>query len=152
MKVLVIHHDLGASCAYTAVVRSAGWEAFTCEDVGDVTRAIRDNDVDVVIFEFSPENGFSALREIHHLDASLPTILVTAHPIDHGEAMSLGVKITLTKPPDPGKLRESLAALTTKLPLPTLKCSSSSWKDLSPSIIGGDDLYELEFPAALSLR
>ena len=121
MKVLVIHHDLGASCAYTAVVRSAGWEAFSCEDVGDVARAIRDNDVDVVIFEFSPENGFTALREIHRLDASPPTILVTAHPIDHREAMSLGVKITLTKPPDPAKLRESLAALATKLPASDFK-------------------------------
>ena len=121
MKVLVIHHDLGASCAYTAVVRFAGWEAFTCEDVGDVTRAIRDNDVDVVIYEFSPENGFSALRKVRHFDASLPVILGTAHPVDHQEAMSLGVKMIHSKPPDPARLRESLAALATKLPASDFK-------------------------------
>lgn len=121
MKVLVIHHDLGASCAYTAIARSAGWEAFACEDVGDVAAAIRDNDVDVVICEFSQQSGFTALRAIRHVDTSLPVILVTAHPVDQQEAMNLGVKMILSKPPDPAKLRESLAALATKLPASDFK-------------------------------
>jgi len=116
LKVLVIHHDLGASCAYTAIARSAGWEASSCEDIGDVVRAVQANEVDVVIFDFSPENGFAALRKVHHADPSLPAILITAHPVDHQEAMSLGVKMVLPKPPDPSKLRQSLAALVTELP------------------------------------
>lgn len=116
LKVLVIHHDLGASCAYTAIARSAGWEASSCEDIGDVAGAVQDNDVDVVIFDFAPENGFTALRKVHQADPSLSAILITAHPVDHEEAMSLGVKMILPKPPDPSKLRQSLAALATELP------------------------------------
>ena len=112
LKVLVIHHDTGASCAYTAIARSAGWEAFSCEDIGDVAGSIRDNDVDVLIFEFSAESGFEALRKVHHVDASLPVILITAHPVDHEVMMSLGVKVILPKPPDVEQLRETLAALT----------------------------------------
>ena len=116
LKVLVIYHDLGASYAYAAIARSAGWEAFSCDGIGDVVGAIRENDVDVVLFEFSAENDFTALRKVRHVDASLPTILVTAHPVDHWEAISFGVKMMLSKPPDPAKLRECLAALATKLP------------------------------------
>jgi PAS domain S-box-containing protein len=63
LKVLVIHHDTGASCAYTAIARSAGWEVSSCEETGDVVGALGDNDVDVLIFEFSPESGFEALRK-----------------------------------------------------------------------------------------
>lgn len=121
LKVLIIHHDLGASCAYTAIARSAGWEVSSCEDTGDVVGAFGDNDVDVLIFDFSPESGFEALRKIRHVDRTLPAILISAHPVDHEEAMSLGVKMILPKPPDPAKLRESLDALATRLPASDFK-------------------------------
>lgn len=54
LKVLIIHHDPGASCAYTAIARSAGWEVSTCEDTGDFAGAVRDDDVDVLIFRLLP--------------------------------------------------------------------------------------------------
>lgn len=103
-------------CAYTAIARGVGWEVFSCEDMGDLAGAIREHNVDVLIFDFSPENAFDALRKVRCIDATLPTILITAHPLNHEEAMSLGVKMILPKPPDPTELRESLAAVTTTLP------------------------------------
>ncbi len=121
LKVLVIHHDTGASCAYTAIARSAGWQVSSCEDTADVVGALGDNDIDVLIFEFSPESGFEALRKVRHVDARLPAILITAHPVDHQEAMSLGVKMIHPKPPDPAELRKSLDALATKLPVSDFK-------------------------------
>ena len=121
LKVLVIHRDLGAGHAYAAIARSAGWAAFSCEDTGDVVAMVREKDVDVLIFDFSPESGFEALRKAQQADASLPTILITAHPVDHGEAMSLGVKMILPKPPNPAELRQGLAALATKLPASDFK-------------------------------
>lgn len=121
LKVLVIHHDTGASCAYAAIARSAGWEVSSCEETGDVVGALGDNDVDVLIFEFSPESGFEALRKVRHVDTTLPAILITAHPVNHQEAMNWGVKMILAKPPGPAKLREGLEALTTKLPASDFK-------------------------------
>ncbi len=120
-KVLILHRDAGATCAYTAIARSAGWEASSCEEIGDVVGAIRDDDADVLIFDFAPERGFEALRKAHNVDKSLPTILITAHPVDHGEAMSLGVKMIFPKPPNPAELRQGLAALATKLPASDFK-------------------------------
>jgi DNA-binding response OmpR family regulator len=121
LKVLVIHHDLGACCAYMAIARSAGWEPSACEDQGDVAGALRRDDFDVLIFDFSPESGFLGLRKARDVAPTLPAILITSHPVDHHEAMSLGVKLILPKPPDPAKLRESLAALVNELPASDFK-------------------------------
>ena len=120
-KVLVIHHDYGACCAYMAIARSAGWTVFSCDDMGDLAGAIRKYDVDVLIFDFSPADGFEALRKVRGVDPTLPTILITSHPVDHEQAMSLGVKLILPKPPNPAELRESLAALTATLPASDFK-------------------------------
>lgn len=120
-KVLVIHHDFGACCAYTAIARSAGWAVVSCDDMGDLAGAIRKCDVDVLIFDFSPADGFEALRKVRGVDPTLPTILITSHPVDHEQAMSLGVKMILPKPPNPVELRESLAALTATLPASDFK-------------------------------
>lgn len=101
LKVLVIHRDLGASHAYAAIARSAGWEAFSCEDIGDVVAAIQANDVDVLIFDFSTEIGFEALRKVRCVDTSLPAILITAHPVDHGGGDEFGDKADLSETAKP---------------------------------------------------
>lgn len=121
LKVLVIHQDLGACCAYMAIARSAGWEPLACEDDGDVVAAIEGNDFDVLIFDFSPERGFVGLRKARGMAPTLPAILISSHPVDHQEAISLGVKVVLPKPPDPAKLRESLAALVNEQPASDFK-------------------------------
>lgn len=122
MKVLVIHHDVGASCAYSAIARSGGLEAFACEDTADVIAAIQANDIDVLILDYDSRTGFEPLRQVCHAGFQIPAILITAHEVDQREAMNLGVKVILTKPPDLAKLRGSLAALSTPIvPVPDIK-------------------------------
>lgn len=59
-----------------------------------------------------PLKGIEILRLIHGTGYELPSILVTEHPVPHDEAMSLGVKLILPKPPDTIRLRDALTALS----------------------------------------
>lgn len=115
MKVLVIHHDAGASCAYSAIARSGGLDAFACEDTANVIGAIQDDEIDVLILDHDSQTGLEPLRQVCNAGFQLPAILITAHDVDQREAMNLGVKVILTKPPDLAQLRGSLAALTTPI-------------------------------------
>ena len=114
LKVLVVHHDPGTNCAYEVIARSAGWETGSCESAADVVRVAREENPCVLILDFSPETDFDALRRLRDVGFKLPVILITLHSVDHHEAMALGVKMILPKPPDAVRLRESLAALASE--------------------------------------
>ena len=112
MKVLVFSHDTGTARAYMAIAKSGGWAAMTCADDPASIAAIRDAEVDAVVFDYSPGFGLEALHRIRQAGLHLPTILITTHPVDDAEMMALGVKVILPKPPDVLLLREALSALT----------------------------------------
>ena len=111
-KVLVVSSDSGAACAYAAIAKSGGWKTLTCDHDEDLVAKVESNQIEAMVFDYSPEAGLTRLRKVRQAGLQLPTIVIATHPANEAEMMELDVKIILPKPSSVERLREVLTALT----------------------------------------